>query len=64
MMSRTHKIMAALCIVLAIISGWLFYKAFAVGFLDPNFIWYVLGFIVFGTIFLLLTGLGPDDFMF
>lgn len=62
MMTRTHKIMAALCIVLAIIAGWFGYKAYAVGFLDPNFIWYVLGLIVFGTISLLLTGLGPDDF--
>lgn len=62
MMTRTHKIRAALCIVSAIISGWFVYKAFAVGFLDPNLSWYVLGYIVFGTISLLLTGLGPDDF--
>lgn len=62
MMTREHKIRAALCIVSLIITCEFVYKAFAVGFLDPNLIWCVLGFIVFGTISLLLTGLGPDDF--
>lgn len=62
MMSREHKIRTALCIASLIITCGFAYKAFTVGFLDPNLMWYVLGFIVFGTISLLLTGLGPDDF--
>ena len=63
MMTRELKIRAVLCIVSLIITCGFVYKAFAVGFFDPNFIWYVLGYLVFGTIFFLLTGLEPDDFL-
>ncbi len=63
MMTREIKIRLVLCIVSLIITVWFVYKAFEVGFFDPNLIWYVLGYLVFGTIFLLLTGLEPDDFL-
>ena len=63
MMTRELKIRTVLCIVSLIITCGFVYKAFTVGFLDPNFIWYVLGYLVFGTIFFLLTGLDSDDFL-